>query len=446
MSCLPGVRQALSWIGCSAATERSMLSPTLRQHWRQPRHRRRTRALPRPLAMRRQSAAEPGSASRRFSATYPQIAYRTAYEQVPVTTYRTTTSINPANGLPITCTRPCTSLTAQARRVPYTTYRPVYTTVPVTLPPTSQGFTGVAAAPRPLFRPFAWLRNRQPVTQTLARPVLPTTVVGPGYTPAVGGLLAPAPTQSFSSPGVSSLGTSSAPNPAGATPWTPVTPTPSSLGSGSGVADSPAGATPWQPSHQSSPPGPTPADRPPSLQPAEVPNSSLQLRPVQPPPSLLQQQPADGAAGQNGQRQERGRLFERPNGGSGSRHQSGPGADDVNYGRRPELQGPTNQEARETGRRGFDAGAIPDLERDRRRRDNSFRWPYSNDKTARLQTRDAPRSRTVSDDSSQRVSRYAAMPMLRDVHKTDRHREIRQTWPSRNRDDQGGGPGWTPIR
>lgn len=61
----------------------------------------------------------------------PQTAYRTEYQSVPVTTYKTSTSINPANGLPLTCTRPCTTYSKQARRVPYTAYRPVYTTVPV---------------------------------------------------------------------------------------------------------------------------------------------------------------------------------------------------------------------------------------------------------------------------------------------------------------------------
>ncbi len=64
----------------------------------------------------------------------PQVAYRTVWEAVPVTTYRRTVSYNPANGLPMTCTQPCTSYTYQARRVPYTTFRPVYATVPVTAP------------------------------------------------------------------------------------------------------------------------------------------------------------------------------------------------------------------------------------------------------------------------------------------------------------------------
>ena len=75
----------------------------------------------------------------------PQIAYQTAYQPVPVTTYRTTTSINPANGLPMTCTRPCTTYTYQARRVPYTSYRPVYTTVPVTDPAAATGYGATTA-------------------------------------------------------------------------------------------------------------------------------------------------------------------------------------------------------------------------------------------------------------------------------------------------------------
>ncbi|MEZ6114976.1 MAG: hypothetical protein R3C28_00135 [Pirellulaceae bacterium] len=61
----------------------------------------------------------------------PQVAYRTVWQPVPVTTYQKTVSCNPATGLPIECTKPCTSYTYQARRVPYTTYRPVYGKVPV---------------------------------------------------------------------------------------------------------------------------------------------------------------------------------------------------------------------------------------------------------------------------------------------------------------------------
>ena len=64
----------------------------------------------------------------------PQTSYRTVWQPVPVTTYRRTTHCNPTTGLPITCTRPCTSYTYQARRVPYTSYRPVYSKVPVSVP------------------------------------------------------------------------------------------------------------------------------------------------------------------------------------------------------------------------------------------------------------------------------------------------------------------------
>jgi len=64
----------------------------------------------------------------------PQVAYRTVWQPVPVTTYKRTVSYNPTTGLPITCTQPCTSYTYQARRVPYTTYRPYYATEPVTMP------------------------------------------------------------------------------------------------------------------------------------------------------------------------------------------------------------------------------------------------------------------------------------------------------------------------
>ena len=61
----------------------------------------------------------------------PQVAYRTVWQPVPVTTYKRTVSCNPMTGLPIECTKPCTTYSYQARRVPYTTYRPVYGKVPV---------------------------------------------------------------------------------------------------------------------------------------------------------------------------------------------------------------------------------------------------------------------------------------------------------------------------
>ncbi len=73
----------------------------------------------------------PGQCEETVVRYVPEMAYRTVWQPVPVTTYRRTVSYNPATGLPITCTQPCTTYTYQARRVPYTSFRPVYTTVPV---------------------------------------------------------------------------------------------------------------------------------------------------------------------------------------------------------------------------------------------------------------------------------------------------------------------------
>ncbi|MCA9213498.1 MAG: hypothetical protein KDB27_10560 [Planctomycetales bacterium] len=76
----------------------------------------------------------------------PQTSYRTVWQPVPVTTYRQTTHCNPTTGLPITCTRPCTTYTYQARRVPYTSYRPVYSKVPVSMPTQSVNYLPAASS------------------------------------------------------------------------------------------------------------------------------------------------------------------------------------------------------------------------------------------------------------------------------------------------------------
>ncbi len=66
----------------------------------------------------------------------PVTAYRTCWETVPVTTYRAHTTVDPCTGCTVTCMKPCTTYTYRAKQVPYTTYRPVYTTqayqVPIT--------------------------------------------------------------------------------------------------------------------------------------------------------------------------------------------------------------------------------------------------------------------------------------------------------------------------
>ena len=56
----------------------------------------------------------------------PQTCYRTVYQSVPVTTCRAIASCDPCTGCPVTVYRPVTTWTSQARLVPYTTYRLVY--------------------------------------------------------------------------------------------------------------------------------------------------------------------------------------------------------------------------------------------------------------------------------------------------------------------------------
>jgi hypothetical protein len=56
----------------------------------------------------------------------PQTCYRTVYQRVPVTTCQAMTTCDPCTGCPVTTYRPVTTWTCQARLVPYTTYRLVY--------------------------------------------------------------------------------------------------------------------------------------------------------------------------------------------------------------------------------------------------------------------------------------------------------------------------------
>ena len=56
----------------------------------------------------------------------PQTCYRTVYQAVPVTTCQATTCCDPCTGCPVTAYYPMTTWTYQARLIPYTTYRIVY--------------------------------------------------------------------------------------------------------------------------------------------------------------------------------------------------------------------------------------------------------------------------------------------------------------------------------
>ncbi len=140
-----------------------------------------------------------------------------------MTTYRRTVNYNPATGLPITCTKPCTTYTYQARRVPYTTYRPIYTTVPV----------GGAAAP-PATAPTMTAPVAAPAyTAPVGNPIVAPTTVAPGGCNSC----APSTVPSYNAPAYSSPSYSSPSN--ASTPYYSTTPAPS--------AADPPGATPWQP-------------------------------------------------------------------------------------------------------------------------------------------------------------------------------------------------------
>lgn len=129
----------------------------------------------------------------------PETSYRTQWAPVPVTQYTTSTSTNPATGLPITCTRPCTTYTWQARREPYTSFRPIYQQVPLSGDPAfaqplagyanGVGVDGATAAPVRAFRPFGGLFTRDRSNSTYAPNVVATP---PASGLAWGGMLPPA--------------------------------------------------------------------------------------------------------------------------------------------------------------------------------------------------------------------------------------------------------------
>ncbi len=148
----------------------------------------------------------PGTCEQTVLRYVPEVAYRTVWQPVPVTTYRRTVSSNPTTGLPITCTQPCTSYTYQARRVPYTTFRPVYTTEPVT-----------PAVPT---APVASLGYAAPASYAA-----PATT---GCTGCSAAATSWTPTPSTSAQPYYSTPESTTPS-AGATPWEPVQPTPSAV-------------------------------------------------------------------------------------------------------------------------------------------------------------------------------------------------------------------------
>ena len=197
----------------------------------------------------------------------PQVSYRTVWQPVPVTQYRRTVSYNPATGLPITCTQPCTTYTYQARRVPYTTFRPTYAQVPVT--------------------PASYVAPTPPVTVTPApsgcNNCTSTTIPNYSSAPAASPYYSTTPPNSTASP----VPQSSSPTGPQATPWTPINP-------GSGTYTAPPTSLP--------PTGGDAADRQPTIPPEIQPDVSGQSfqRPIPPTtqasPSEIQLRGYNGAA------------------------------------------------------------------------------------------------------------------------------------------------------
>ena len=430
----------------------------------------------------------------------PQIAYRTAYQPVPVTTYRTTTTINPQNGLPRTCTRPCTSYSYQARRVPYTTYRPVYTTVPV-----SDTVGGAPATPAGYNAGYAGAQagGNCASCQTGAATGWQNAATGaPGYTPGNAAALPAGPTAPGATGGPS------------ATPWRRVEPgaattgqPPAAQGYGApaapaaapqGYGANPPGATPWGPASNASPWGPASgaapptsgqeADRRPALRPeyddaaygqydqtngAAAPayqepqqNAQNYLKPVPMPESLRRRATPsntriDGGndAAVYGPSQPTVTDNRRPSQKTtdGSYGSTGfPGSGDMfttpnrsvpaDYDRPRSNVAPPPLDKLELWetRKQHDRRAVPDLERARRVRDSAPVYP--DDNTARRDVVEPSRGvRPLHEDETQPSTRYAAVPIdWSREHRQTSHASSVSTGHSTESDSQQNG--WRPIR
>lgn len=401
-----------------------------------------------------QGSCGPGWCQQTVVRYVPQIAYRTAYQPVPVTTYKTSTTINPENGLPRTCTRPCTSYSYQARRVPYTTYQPMYTTVPVSDTFGQTANTGQRPAqPAPAAAGSSFVPNYafQPPTSGGCSSCQNGSTNGygtqfgggfggaPGYTPGNASGLPPAPQSGpWSNTPVAPPSGGYGYDPRGATPWQ------AAPNNGLGSSRDPAGATEWQPLSRDGFRAPPPqgngnaADTPPSLRPdfesyrnqsnygySDKSPRSDRLQPV--PMSESTRRRLNGSPGSsfrvfepkddNGSDDQTRYNNRNSDGGFASTPQRERGmfstpnrSQPLEYGVRPELEPPANQQDAfdfdETRRQQFRSRAVHDLDRVRRR-NNEHSSPNANDKTAR-------RSRPVVAQQQvdpPRATRYTAVPI-----------------------------------
>lgn len=139
----------------------------------------------------------------RVSVSYePQTSYRSTWVQTPITSYRPETTTDPLTGCQVTCVKPCTTYQWSLKRVPHTTYRPVYQTQTVQMPAVTTGSCNTCAVPQPavvttpVANPYGALTYSAPAAggmpisggmpatgAPMAQPTLPNGVT-PGAAPA----------------------------------------------------------------------------------------------------------------------------------------------------------------------------------------------------------------------------------------------------------------------
>jgi hypothetical protein len=166
----------------------------------------------------------------------PETAYRTVWNPVPVTQYQTTTNINPQTGLPVTCTRPCVTYSYQAQRVPYTTFRPVFSQVPVASAPSYAAPAVAATTP---------LTGYTPTAVSYGGPTAASCAASPAGAVGVGPLASPIPTTPYATPTYPGLVAPTAPG-AVAVP-APLNTAPFGSNGFDATTTNPPGATPWMP-------------------------------------------------------------------------------------------------------------------------------------------------------------------------------------------------------
>ncbi len=86
----------------------------------------------------------------------PQTCYRTVYSPVNVTSYRPITTADPCTGCPVTSLSPVTTVVQRPVVVPYTTYRPVVTTVMMPIAPACPTCSACAAPATSYYAPAAF--------------------------------------------------------------------------------------------------------------------------------------------------------------------------------------------------------------------------------------------------------------------------------------------------